>query len=897
MGAAWDRVVQIFEAALDQPASVRAAFLDRQCNGDAGLRREVESLLAHDDAGNTYLESAVAAAAETAQGLHTGERIGGYEIVREIGRGGMGAVYLAVRADDTFRKQVALKIVKRGMDSDFVLARFRQERQILAGLEHPSIARLYDGGTTADGRPFLVMEYVEGISVSAYCKEQNLPLPERLSLFVQVCGAVEAAHRRLIVHRDLKPTNILVNANREVKLLDFGIAKLLNEDLSETAALTQTTMRLLTPEYASPEQVSQAPITTSTDIYALGLVLYEMLTGERAHKIRDLSPGAWEQWVLETEPAKPSSIAGPFPSQLQGDLDNIIGKALRKEPERRYLTVQEFRDDIERFLKDEPISARRDTISYRAGKFVRRHRVPVIAAALVAVSLIAGAAVAIQQARIAQENAARAERRFAQVRTLAKTLLFDLDAKIQNLPGSAPARESLVKTSLEYLDSLSKESSGDPTLQAELAEAYLRVANIQGGQYKANLGRTPEAEQSLKKAVALQQALVAANPNDTNHSLALARTLLAVSDMDEKRGGSATGSLDEAILRVEAANKTSPNNATIQKMLAEAYSHAYGRYLNRNLPRALDSAIRSLTAAEEAERLEAGKHLVALYGARLRAGRTYLRQGDPVKARTTLQLSLNTLQQILATDPLNTKMNRERAFSRQQLSRALASPLNAAGPDLKAAAARIDEAIDIVRALEKTDEGNVLRFFDVCAMETEAIVLQSELDPRRALQHEARARQYIDTYLKLEPNHAYAKTVPVEIDLEVSRAHVRLNNWREVDRLMTNVLTARAKRPALRNVEFFSRRARARALLARPTEAAADADIATKALTQAPLKEIEVRDIFNIAASWADIAATRRALAQSDLAAAALSRRKDVFAEIRSRGFRSSYIDKLEAQP
>ncbi|MGH9719938.1 MAG: serine/threonine protein kinase, partial [Bryobacteraceae bacterium] len=583
MEPAWNRVAQILEAALDYPAPERESFLDRECGGDEALRREVESLLAHDREGSRYLRSAVSTAAESAQGLHPGERIGGYEILHEIGRGGMGAVYLAVRADDTYRRQVALKVVKRGMDSDFVVARFRQERQILAALEHPSIARLYDGGATADGRPYLVMEYVEGLPVSEYCRQEAPRLAERLRLFLEICEAVDAAHRRLIVHRDLKPSNILVKSNgskstAEVKLLDFGIAKLLNEDLSETAALTQTTMRLLTPEYASPEQVLQRAVTTSTDIYALGLVLYEMLTEERAHKIRDLSAGDWERWVLETEPAKPSSIRGPFAGRLEGDLDNIIGKALRKEPERRYLTVREFRDDIERYLRDQPVSARPDTIAYRAGKFFRRHRIPVIAAALVAASLVVGAGVALHQARIARENAERAERRFAQVRTLARTLLFDLDAKIQNLPGHAPVRESLVKTSLEYLDSLSREAAGDTGLQAELAEAYLRVATIQGGQYRANLGRTPEAEQSLKKAVALQEALVAARPGDPKQSLALARTLLAVSDLDEKQGHSNTGIVDQAVARIEAAAQAMPADGEVLKALATAYTHAYSRY-------------------------------------------------------------------------------------------------------------------------------------------------------------------------------------------------------------------------------------------------------------------------------------------------------------------------------
>lgn len=897
MGSAWDRVAQIFESALEQPADQRPAFLERACGGDVELRRDVESLLAHDGTGNTYLEAAVANAAEVAQGLHTGERIGGYEIIRELGRGGMGAVYLAVRADDTFRKQVALKIVKRGMDSDFVLARFRQERQILAALEHPAIARLYDGGATPDGRPFLVMEYVEGIPVTTFCQQQNLPLDARLRLFIQICGAVEAAHRSLVVHRDLKPSNIFVNANGEVKLLDFGIAKLLDREQTETAALTRTTMRLLTPEYASPEQILMRPISTSADIYALGLVLFEILTGERAHKLNDMSPAAWELYILRTDLPRASSIAGPFADRLTGDLDTIIGKAVRKEPERRYLSVQELRDDIVRHLNDEPISARPDTLHYRAGKFVRRHRVPVIAAGLAAIGLIGGAAIAIRQARIASENAARAERRFAQVRTLARTILFDLDGKIQNLPGSAPARESLVKTSLEYLDSLSRESSGDPGLQGELAEAYLRVASIQGGQYRANMGRTGEAVKSIDKALALHRALLQAKPGDVDVLQGYVRALLSAADLDQKVGGKNLALVEEAITHANTAVALAPDSAATYKTLADANVSAYGRYLNVDPARAMQAAVASLEPARKAARLDPAHNLVTLHTALFRTGRTYLRQGHAAKARQLFEECLETVEAILVREPLNTRMTRERAFVRQQLSRALASPLNPGGPDLAAATRRIDEAIEVVRKLEQTDQGNVLRFFDVCVMETEAIVLHSDLDPLRALRHEAAARKAIDAYLQLEPNHAYAKTVPMEINIEVSRAYEKLKRWPEVERLMTSVLAERVKRPPIQNVDYFSRRARARAELGSAASATTDAEAANSALRATPLAAIEMRDIFNVAASWSNLAATWRKLGQPQRAADAIAQRKAVFADIRRRGFQAPYLDKLEAQP
>ncbi len=511
----WERVQQIFEVAADLPESARAARLSELCGDDAELRKEVESLLSF-DTGTAPFQRAVE---ETAASLDGPEltHAGPYRLVREIGRGGMGAVYLAVRDDDEFQREVAVKLVKRGMDTDAIVQRFRTERQILALLEHPRIARLYDGGSTRDGRPFLVMEYVPGEPIGAYCQQRSLPLQDRLQLFRQVCEGVEHAHRRLVIHRDLKPSNILV-ADGQVKLLDFGIAKLLDADAQHTMAMTG--VRMLTPEYASPEQVRGDPVTTATDIYALGAVLFELLTGMPAHPLQTGSMEELERVVC----------GGVAPVAGAGDeLDHIVQMAMRLEPERRYASVAHLSDDVARYLDHRPVLARPDSVSYRAAKFVRRHRGGVAAAALVLVSLVGGILGTAWQAHRANENARRAEERFNQVRRLANVFLFDVEAKISTLPGATEARELLTRTATEYLDSLVKEASGDTGLQLELANAYLRVGDVQGNSGQPNLGRPKDAVVSYAKGAALMEQLRANGDAPPESLLLLARLESALS--------------------------------------------------------------------------------------------------------------------------------------------------------------------------------------------------------------------------------------------------------------------------------------------------------------------------------------------------------------------------------
>jgi tetratricopeptide (TPR) repeat protein len=498
----WERIEELFNAAIELPEAGRTEFLDRACAGQPELRREVESLLTAESEGARAIPEAVGRLAASIEPEGEGARVGPYRLLRKLGEGGMGVVYLAHRDDDEFRQEVALKLVR--VRAALAVTRFRHERQILAALEHPNIARLFDGGTTAGGTPYLVMEHVRGEHITAHCEARKLDRRARLQLFLKVCAAVHHAHQRLVIHRDIKPSNILVTDEGEPKLLDFGIAKLL-DGAPGAMPETQTGMQVLTPDYASAEQVRGGPVTTATDVYSLGLVLYELLTGRRAQKITSYSPEEVVRVVCETEPPKPD---------LKCDLDNIILMALRKEPERRYASVEQFADDVRRYLEDRPVRARSDTLGYRFGKFARRNRWGVAAAALLLLTLAGGIVATAYQAR-------RAQRRFDEVRAIANRFLFDFEGEIRRLTGATKAREMVVRTALEYLDKLYRDSGRDASLQREIAQAMVKVGDVQGGDEDGNLGQTGPAIESWNKAIGIYRAVIPRIP-DARENLAYA---------------------------------------------------------------------------------------------------------------------------------------------------------------------------------------------------------------------------------------------------------------------------------------------------------------------------------------------------------------------------------------
>ncbi|MEP6483900.1 MAG: tetratricopeptide repeat protein [Rudaea sp.] len=409
----WRRISVIFDQVVEAPPERHSALLDELCAGDDSMRRELEQLLAADENAEVFdsgLNSARgAAAAEWANAAETpswqaDERIGPWRILRELGRGGMGVVLLAARADGQFEQRAAIKLIKRGMDTDAVQARFLRERQILARLEHPHIARLLDGGITEDGRPYFAMEYVDGEPLLKYCAQCDLGLKQRVKLFAEICAAVQFAHAQLVVHRDIKPSNILVTADGQAKLLDFGIAKLLDDSHGGMTQTFDARHRPLTPAYAAPEQMSGQPVSTATDIYSLGVVLFELLTGKRPYSVRDDANVDDAQRAMETTrpPLASKSVEGDVriaAHELRGDLDTIIATAMQREPQRRYATVDAFAKDLQRFFSGQPISARRDSLGYRVRKFVGRHRLGVAAATFGMVILIASLVFALWQAR------------------------------------------------------------------------------------------------------------------------------------------------------------------------------------------------------------------------------------------------------------------------------------------------------------------------------------------------------------------------------------------------------------------------------------------------------------------------------------------------------------------
>jgi eukaryotic-like serine/threonine-protein kinase len=540
----WQEVERIYHDALQCEDGERASFVEQACAADQTLRIEVESLLRYADRPAKFFETPalevvarkLADDLDAQDSVHASRmidaRIAQYRIVGKLGTGGMGDVYRAVRADDLYEKQVAIKLVRQGLDTESVFARFRQERKILAGLEHENIGRLIDGGTTDEGHPYFIMELVEGKPIDEYCDEHKLGIGARLDLFRSVCSAVQYAHQRLVVHRDIKPSNILVTAEGVPKLLDFGIATILSpQPDSPEAAATLTAQRVMTPQFASPEQFRGEVITTAADVYSLGVVLYKMLTGRLPYRLDVDSAYDLARAICEVEPEKPSAavsdvgretdVQGKLRRTLSGDLDQILLKALRKEPQRRYASARDFAEDLRAYTLGLPVSARGDAFSYRSGKFIKRNKISLAVAVIVAMIMIAGAVAIVREARAARMQQARAERRFNDVRALANSLLFDIHDSIRDLPGSTAARKLLVDRALKYLDSLSQEASDVPDLQRELAAAYERVGDVQGNPRFANLGDTAGSVASYRKALGIRLTLANDKHSSTEDQAAL----------------------------------------------------------------------------------------------------------------------------------------------------------------------------------------------------------------------------------------------------------------------------------------------------------------------------------------------------------------------------------------
>lgn len=845
------QITELLAEALERDPAERSVFLAAACAGDADLRREIESLIDSlaeqedfieeapwagvnallDGQGTDSLRDLLTDSAEDAQSaVMTGKRVGAYRIIREIGHGGMGSIYLAERADKEYREQVALKIVRRGMKTDFVLRRFRHERQILATLHHPNIAALLDGGTTEDGLPYFVMEYIEGEAIDDYCDHHQLSIAERINIFRQVCAAVHYAHQSLVIHRDIKPGNILITADGTPKLLDFGIAKILNPEISQTIEPTATVMRLMTPEYASPEQVRGEPVTTATDVYSLGIVLYELLTGHRPYRISNVSSLEIERVICGQEPVRPSAIVDQTEERLAtngdeiritpelisrarrtqpeklrrrlgGDLDNIVLMALRKEPLRRYASVEHLAEDLRRHLEGLPVTARRDTFTYRAGKFIRRNKAGVAAISLVALSMFAGLLATIWQARRAEAAQAKAERRFNDVRKLANSYLFEFHDAIAELPGTTAARELVVKRALEYLDSLALEATDDFTLQQELASAYLKVGDVQGRPGHANLGDRAGAITSYKKAAAIRERIFRSGKQTTEQTQELVICYQRIGDtLQFVDSAAALAAYRRGLEVLSSTSTTSTAPLGVESTFAD---------LRQRIGEML-AATGDLAGAKENQRaaLEYFESVAAAAPNDAKAQRSlfinYIKSGnllagaDKAAALRLYRQALPVARKLAMSDPLNARAQRELAAAIDKVGNMLAAtgdregalaqyreafeirkrnfsadPKNAefirdlsishdkfggllmASGDVAAALAHFREALRLDSTLPDTDSGNKLD--RASSLEKIGDLLYKSGDLAGAIENHDRARKLREEAVNEDPKNAAAR--------------------------------------------------------------------------------------------------------------------------------------------
>jgi eukaryotic-like serine/threonine-protein kinase len=535
----WQKLKDIFNDVGELESEARRSYLSKLRLNERTLFEELSELLEAEKDSAEFLQKPLVFDSEHS---FIGETVGHYKIVREVGRGGMGAVFEAVREDGEFDQKTAVKLTNRSLFSDELIRRFRIERQILAKLEHANIVRLLDGGITAHLVPYFVMEFVEGVPLTEFCRQNDLGINERLALFLQVCEAVSYAHRQLVVHRDLKPSNILVTADGQVKLLDFGIAKLLDSD--EPA---QTAGAPLTPEYAAPEQIKGESITTATDTYGLGVILYELLTERAPFEIYGVERADLLRGVCENEPLRPSSVIDRSlqrgktvtaenaalrttasrrerrtnpkseiqnPKSLKGDLDNIILKSLRKEKEQRYASVEHLADDIRAYLHGLPVKAHPQSFAYRVRKLLKRNRLVFSIGSASLLLVLAAGGVAFWQALAVQKQKQIAEHNFNQVRKIANSLVLDYHDEIAKLEGSTGLREKIVTDALEYLDAVSSEETDNAELLKEMAIAYRKIGTVQGMPYAANLGKTDEAVKNHEKGIALLEKALSLEPEN-----------------------------------------------------------------------------------------------------------------------------------------------------------------------------------------------------------------------------------------------------------------------------------------------------------------------------------------------------------------------------------------------
>ena len=737
----WREVSPHLDHALSLDEKERASWLDSLEEQNPELAHLLRKLLREYSvlSGEKFLETPPDPPVSGAS--LTGQNVGAYTLLSPIGQGGMGSVWRAERSDGRFERRVAVKFLHFSVAASGGIERFKREGRILAQLAHPHVAELLDAGVTPSGEPYLVLEYVEGQPITEYSDHQRLDISARIQLFLDVLSAVAHAHANLIVHRDLKPSNVLVRNDGQVKLLDFGIAKLLANDATSSfqTLLTLEAGAAMTPQFATPEQITSDAITTATDVYALGVLLYLLLTGHHPAGDNQRSPAELVKAIVETDPQRPSQVAAAASAiavaehrratpeklcrQLQGDLDTIILKALKKNPAERYQSATAFADDLRRYLKNQPISARPDSFLYRARKFLHRNQLGVAITALV----VLGAAVAL----IAVEREAhRAEYRFQQVRKLAHRVLFELNPQIELLAGSTKAREELVKTSLEYLDSLSAEGGGDQKLQLELAQAYVKIGDVQGNPNYANLGQAQAALKSYAKAIPIARKL---------GNSAEALELLATAHSD-------VGTVQTSQLGMRAAGR---ENLRLAASIADSIPTLTGEPAYRlriliygflgdvdkffDADRAAESLRRCLDIAQQYADKDRGREPRFLLAIATRGWADLLwEKGDLYGARDTLLQSLVFFHDVLAEDPNNGDWIREQYVAEEHLGLVSGDPEYFNLGDTKSADQWLQKHADGHQHLLAADPSDVRARFGLSEAVAELAAVHRDSDPRRA---------------------------------------------------------------------------------------------------------------------------------------------------------------------
>lgn len=726
------RIEALFNAAVDLPSGERDAFLEQECGGDRELEARVRRLLERDSVATRETPLGALAAPEAAA-FDEGTLIGAYRVKRELSRGGMGTVYLASRADDAYEKVVAIKVVQNRLSGDLI-ERFRTERQILAELDHPNIARLLDGGASEGGLPYVVMEYVDGLPLDEFCDRQELSIRERLDLFQGVCAAVQFAHRNLVVHRDIKPHNILVTDDGTPKLLDFGIAKLLTGDLADPAGLTVAAGRRMTPGYASPEQVRGEPITTASDVYSLGVLLFELLTGHPPYRVAGKTAVEIERTICDTLPPLPSecvtadieedrtpvslararrSTPERLRNLIKGDLDNIVMKALRKEPDRRYPTAEALAEDIVRYLTNQPVAARQDTWSYRTSKFAARNRVALAAAAIVFVSIVAAAGVSVNYAISENRQRALAEQRFEDVRELATTLLYDVHDSVAN-EGPTATRDLLVSTGTEYLNALGNEALDDPALKQDIARGYIRLAQIQGDPSAPNRGNSELAMTNVHYGMSLVEDMRDQARDDVTLMLIAAEGHQVLAGLLRHEGQELNASIehyDEAVRLRLAVSEGHPDLVLNRPRLDTIYwSYALAMVHGGRHTDALELYGRVVTLLGELVRDNPDRRDLTdrLLSARAFVGDVHQQAGDFDRARELLEPLVGEIEQVLTERPPSNRLLQTLGTAKVNLGRAY----DALG-EREFAEEMLLDALALNERVSAADPENVSRFHTV----------------------------------------------------------------------------------------------------------------------------------------------------------------------------------------